>query len=625
MRPSLSAVTPKETEAPEARPEAAWERTVSRDVMLGAHIGEYVVQKRIGSGGMGIVYEALQPLIHRRVAIKILKPQEGDADRTLLEEAQAVTSIRHRGIVDVFGFGTLPGIGQYMVMELLDGKPLDELLSVRGQLTAEETAELLEDILSPLQAAHDRGLIHRDLKPNNIFQVEDDGGRYVKILDFGLAKRKTTTGPTSKATKQGVAIGTPHYMSPEQAMARTVTPRSDLYSVGIIGYELITGRVPFDGQPVEVLVKQVNEAPAPPSAHTQVPESLERLILKLLAKDPNGRPASAAAVRAELRTIKKELASATTRIAATGAPLPAVSVAEERATVTARADHVTAAHSAPGRIPKWPFAVVAAVVTIAVAALLVAKSDTAADAGAQKNVTVSDTREAPNAALPVVADDATAKQRSAPTPDTAAGNTDALAENGTGAGNDDALSAKNGTVAANDDALGAQNGTVAGSNNDLAAKNGTLAGSIGVVAAKRDALDAQTAAVASDDTSGIKRENDEPVKPSAATVKTDTPPRRSSKAATKLQPQKTVAPSVTEPSFATIKIGAAAGLRSKVYVDGLPLCTTPCLNAKVRTGKRTLHLVAPNGVSTSFRVDVDASTTKLLYRWDAAKNAFVEQ
>lgn len=370
----MSALTPKESDSvSEQIPEGGtWERTVARDVLLGARIGEYVVQKRVGAGGMGIVYEALQPLIHRRVAIKILRPQEGtDADdRTLLDEARAVTSIRHRGIVDVFGFGELPGVGQYMVMEFLQGKPLDELIAQTGRLSAEETVDLLEDILSPLQAAHDRGLIHRDLKPNNIFQVEDDGGRYLKILDFGLAKRKPVKGEVGKQTRQGVAIGTPHYMSPEQAMAYPVTPRADLYAVGVIGYEMLTGRVPFDGQPMEILIKQVNEEPKPPSEFADVPPELEKLILRLLAKDPALRPASAGAVRAELKTIKKQLSSARTQMIVTGEhlkmtpPRPGAAVAAP----TSRVDIAPAALAGKRKMPVALLAVGGALLISVVAA-----------------------------------------------------------------------------------------------------------------------------------------------------------------------------------------------------------------------------------------------------------------
>jgi len=287
----------------------AWEKTVRRDMAVGRTVGEYVIRRRIGEGGMGIVYEAEHPQIGRRVAIKIIRPDR-EVTRDLLGEARAVSLIRHRHIIDVFGFGELDGLGQYLVMDYLDGVPLDEEIRTRAPLGASEVIAILDDTLAALSAAHAKGVIHRDLKPGNLFLVrESSGTRYVKVLDFGLAKPPPASVPPERRTREGIAMGTPEYMAPEQAQAKAVDGRTDLYAVGIIAFEMLTGRVPFEGDTaLAIAMKQVSDRPPRPRARVpSIPPQLEELVLRLLEKNPADRFATAEAVRGELKRIRRDV------------------------------------------------------------------------------------------------------------------------------------------------------------------------------------------------------------------------------------------------------------------------------------------------------------------------------
>jgi serine/threonine-protein kinase len=308
-------------------PEAEWESTVRKDIMVGQRIGEYVVRRRIGSGGMGVVYEGEHPVIGRKVAIKIIRPDssEGVRARDLVGEARAVSAIRHRGIIDIFGFGTLPGIGQYLVMEYLNGRPLDEVILDRAPMPPAEAVRLIIEVLGALSAAHAVGVIHRDLKPGNIFLVlESNGSEYVKVLDFGLAKQgNTPNGPTPQ-TRASMIVGTPEYMAPEQACGQPVSPRTDLYAVGIILFEMLTGRLPFRGDsPMHVAIQQVQaQPPSPDSLVEGLPPELNALVLRLLAKEPEQRPASAEAVARELKTIARTLSADMTQLSGFARTMP---------------------------------------------------------------------------------------------------------------------------------------------------------------------------------------------------------------------------------------------------------------------------------------------------------------
>jgi serine/threonine protein kinase len=305
--------------------EEEWEKSVSRDVMVGKQLGDYVVKRRIGAGGMGIVYEGEHPVIGRKVAIKVLRPDfaEGGRARDLASEARAAAAIRHRGIIDIFGFGTIPGIGQYLVMEYLDGSPLDEVINQRAPMLEVEVVTVLDDLLGALGAAHGAGVIHRDLKPGNVYVVRDGAGNeYVKVLDFGLAKRSEAPNASTPQTRASMMVGTPEYMAPEQACGQEVGPHTDLYAVGVIAFEMLTRRLPFEGTtPMAIAVHHVRTPPPAPSTYVELHPDLEALVLRLLAKAPEDRPASAEAVRRELKVILKQLSSDATQLS----PPPRVS------------------------------------------------------------------------------------------------------------------------------------------------------------------------------------------------------------------------------------------------------------------------------------------------------------
>ena len=305
--------------------EEEWEKSVSRDVMVGKQIGDYLVKRRIGAGGMGIVYEGEHPVIGRKVAIKILRPDfaEGGRARDLASEARAAAAIRHRGIIDIFGFGNIPGVGQYLVMEYLDGAPLDEVIHQRSPMLEVEVVTVLDELLSALAAAHAAGVIHRDLKPGNVFVVRDGAGNeYVKVLDFGLAKRSVAPNGTTPQTRTSMMVGTPEYMAPEQACGQEVGPHTDLYAVGVIAFEMLTRRLPFEGEsPMAIAVHHVRTPPPSPATYVDLHPEVEALVMRLLAKTPEERPASADAVRRELKVIAKKLASDATQLS----PPPRVS------------------------------------------------------------------------------------------------------------------------------------------------------------------------------------------------------------------------------------------------------------------------------------------------------------
>jgi serine/threonine protein kinase len=283
-----------------------------KDPLVGARLGEYEVLEPIGEGGMGVVYRGVHPLIKKRVAIKVLKPGAAtDAGhvKRLIAEAEAVNAIGHRNIIDIFGLGQLDDGRPYIVMEFLEGEPLDAYLRANPRLPLHEVLTLLMEIASPLAAAHAKGVIHRDLKPSNVFLCRQaDGAHYVKLLDFGLAK-KAREGGSSAQTSQHVVAGTPDYMAPEQARAMPVSARTDLYAFGAMAYEMLTGEVPYVGQtPMDVMMAHVTRPV--PSVLTLVPTlpfELDDLLQRLMAKAPEDRPASIGDVRAELKVIVSNL------------------------------------------------------------------------------------------------------------------------------------------------------------------------------------------------------------------------------------------------------------------------------------------------------------------------------
>jgi len=276
---------------------------VDADLAPGTIVGEYKIEQKLGEGGFGAVYRARHPLIGKTAAIKVLARElsaKPEIVARFIDEARAVNQIRHKGIVDIFAFGSLPDGRHYFVMELLEGASLDAYLRQRGRIPPGETVTILRGVARAVDAAHQAGIAHRDLKPDNVFLVfDEDGAVHTKLLDFGVAK---LLGEQSGRTRTGTPIGTPQYMSPEQSRGVNVDTRTDVYSFGAMAYEMLTGRVPLEGATVmDTLMKQVSEAPQPPSAAcADVPAALDAPILRMLDKDAANRPQTLGAAIDEL-------------------------------------------------------------------------------------------------------------------------------------------------------------------------------------------------------------------------------------------------------------------------------------------------------------------------------------
>ncbi len=283
----------------------------------------YEIHKRIGRGGMADVFSARDLLLDRQVAVKVLFP-EFATDANFVErfrrEAQSAASLSHPNIVNVYDWGKFEGT-YFIVMEEVQGRTLAEVLTTNKQLTSKQAAEIASEVAAALGFAHDNHVAHRDIKPANIL-IGTNG--QVKVADFGIAR--ALNAPTeSNLTQVGSVMGTATYFSPEQAQGAQPDPRSDLYSLGIVMYEMVAGRPPFTGEnPVSIAYKQVHDAPQPlVQIVADVPRSFEAIVAKLLAKDPKMRYPSAAALRDDLRRFRNDepvqaLAAAASAAAATG-------------------------------------------------------------------------------------------------------------------------------------------------------------------------------------------------------------------------------------------------------------------------------------------------------------------
>jgi serine/threonine protein kinase len=277
-------------------------------LQAGTQVGDYVVQGQLADGGMSTVYSAIHPLIGKRAAIKVISPQlscDELAIKRFLQEARAVNEIRHPNIVDVFACGHLADGRSYLVMEWLEGETLGDRLWA-GRLTLDEGCDILLQMCEALDAAHDKRIVHLDLKPENVFLVPVHGGRtLVKLLDFGIAK--LINDHSDKRERAAAFAGTPEYASPEQAQGvQALDGKSDIYSLGVIAYEMFAGRLPFASQNIgDLLLAHVQKAPpAMDLAWTGSSSALEALILRLLDKDPSNRP-TLAEIRESLTTIRE--------------------------------------------------------------------------------------------------------------------------------------------------------------------------------------------------------------------------------------------------------------------------------------------------------------------------------
>src|SRR5437868_7363334 len=263
----------------------------------------YRILRKLGTGGMANVYLAEDEVLGRRVAIKILNDRHAGDDQFVerfRREAKNAASLSHPNIVSIYDRGEAEGT-YYIAMEYLDGRSLKELIVARGPAPIHLAVDYARQVLAAIRFAHRNGIVHRDIKPHNV--LVDAEGR-LKVTDFGIAR-----AGASQMTEAGSIIGTAQYLSPEQAKGAPVDQTSDLYSLGVVLYELLTGTVPFTGDtPVEIAMKHLSATPQPPSRlRPDVPPDLDAIVLRALAKDPHDRYASAEQMDADLARIAKGL------------------------------------------------------------------------------------------------------------------------------------------------------------------------------------------------------------------------------------------------------------------------------------------------------------------------------
>ncbi|KNB49173.1 protein kinase domain-containing protein [Streptomyces caatingaensis] len=291
--------------------------------------GRYQLRDLLGEGGMASVHLAYDSVLDRQVAIKTLHTElgrESSFRERFRREAQAVAKLTHTNIVSVFDTGedaldgtTMP----YIVMEYVEGKPLRSVLDADvkqyGAMPAAKALRITADVLAALEVSHEMGLVHRDIKPGNVMMTKRD---VVKVMDFGIA-RAMQSGVTSM-TQTGMVVGTPQYLSPEQALGRGVDARSDLYSVGIMLFELLTGRLPFDADsPLAIAYAHVQEEPVAPSTiNRSIPPALDALVARALKKNPNERFPSAAAMRDECARVASTVHGSPSPVISGDAPAP---------------------------------------------------------------------------------------------------------------------------------------------------------------------------------------------------------------------------------------------------------------------------------------------------------------
>ncbi len=271
--------------------------SADNDPLLETTIGTYRVVRRLGVGGMGAVYEGIETHIDKRVALKIVHPHfTNSSTSSPVAEAKAVNAIQDRGIVDIYGFGRLPDGREYLVMELLVGEALDARIRRKKKLKLDEVMAIADPLLTSLEAAHQAGFVHRDIKASNVFIVRPaQGDEFPKLLDFGIA--------TKASAERTVALGTPDYVAPEQAAGQAVGPAADLYAFGCLLFEMLTGHVPFPFDSSTRILKEHRFAQRPDilAERPDLPPALGALVSHLMQIDPAARPASARVTRDALR------------------------------------------------------------------------------------------------------------------------------------------------------------------------------------------------------------------------------------------------------------------------------------------------------------------------------------
>ena len=280
-------------------------------------VGSYRLVKEIGRGGMGTVFEARHTVLPRRAAIKVmhaeLRRQPGMATR-VVQEASILEDVRHPGVVRIYECNLLPDRRPFIAMELIEGETLANRLIQRASLAAAEVATLLAEVADVLAAVHARGVVHRDLKPDNLILTPHDRDFPLRVIDWGVAR----LGPIGRLTLDGLTPGTPIYMSPEQATGREIGAPCDIYSLGVIAYEALTGHPPFDGRTLaEVVCMHLTSEAAPLRERSGAPDDLCELVHHMLDKRPSLRP-GAIEVRQVARALAQDLAAAYEAIEVTG-------------------------------------------------------------------------------------------------------------------------------------------------------------------------------------------------------------------------------------------------------------------------------------------------------------------
>src|SRR5437899_2445713 len=348
--------------------------------------GRYRILRKLGTGGMANVYLAEDQELGRRVAIKILNERHA-GDEQFIErfrrEAKNAAGLSHPNIVSIYDRGEAEGT-YYISMEYLEGRSLKELILGRGPAPISVAIDYARQILAALRVAHRQGLVHRDIKPHNVLV---DGEGRLKVTDFGIAR----AGP-SQMTEEGSIIGTAQYLSPEQAQGAPVTPASDLYSVGIVLYELLTGSVPFSGDtPVELAMKHLSKVPEPPShLRPEIPRDLDFVVMRALAKSPEERYASADEMDADLARISRGVAvSPETEEAATAIiarPITAATAVKPPVKPPVYYDYDEPVER---RRPFWPWLLALALVVLAGFAGWLAYNQIRKQLNASKQITVT--------------------------------------------------------------------------------------------------------------------------------------------------------------------------------------------------------------------------------------------